>query len=449
MEYYNITAHAVAHKLKTDIKNGLDENDAKKRMLLYGKNELKEKKKASFLVRFFKQFNDFMIMILLGAAAVSFLTSILYGSADITEPLIILTIVTLNALLGTFQEMRAEHSLEELKRLSSPHTLVMRSGKEYKISSAEVVPGDILHLHAGDMICADCRLINCTELNVDESAMTGESHPVLKNADITYNEATAASDTKNMLYSSSHILSGTATAIVVRTGMDTEVGRIASLLMDSVPAETPLQKRLAEVGKTLGIAALFICGIVFGIGILKKLPPIDMFMTSVSLAVAAIPEGLPAIVTIMLALGLQRMAKHNAIIRNLPSVETLGCATVICTDKTGTITRNRMKVRDIRAGDDRLLLELSVLCSENGDFINPTDSAVAEAAKNRHLNIDELIKLHPKTLYIPFDSSRKRMSVHCGNRTIIKGALEYILPFLNKPSRRTEPSDLILKACTS
>lgn len=428
MEYYEMTAATVAKELKTDIHNGLDEREAKRRLLSYGPNTLKDKKKKSILNRFFSQFNDFMIIILLGAAAVSFVTSLLAGEADITESIIILAIVTLNAVIGTMQELRAEHSLEALKKLSSPHALVVRGGREYKISSDEIVPGDVIRLRAGDMISADCRIISGNKPEVNESSLTGESNTVIKEADITHDRLTAIGDIKNMLFSSTHLTSGTAEAIVVKTGMNTEVGQIASMLLDAEPEQTPLQKRLSDTGRALGITALFICGIIFFIGMIKHIPPFEMFMTSVSLAVAAIPEGLPAIVTIMLALGIMRMSEHNAIVRNLPSVETLGCATVICTDKTGTITCNKMKTAEIRSRSDIHLLRLCVLCSESGEYINPTDRAILEAAKRHGIDCDAYIGAYPVDECIPFDSSRKRMSVRCGSRIIVKGALEYILP---------------------
>jgi Ca2+-transporting ATPase len=442
LEFYEKTAAEAAHILKTDLKNGLDEREAEKRLLTYGKNKLSDKKKKSFIRRFFEQFNDFMIIILLAAAAVSFLTSFFAGSADITEALIILAIVTLNALLGTIQEIRAENSLDALKKLSSPHTLVIRGGKEYKINSEDIVPGDLIRIKAGDMVCADCRLVECDKLTADESALTGESAAAEKDANIVHQPLTAPGDIKNMLMSSTCITGGTALAVAVKTGMNTEVGKIASMLSDTTPPQTPLQKRLADTGKALGVAALVICGIIFIIGTFKKIPPLEMFMTSVSLAVAAIPEGLPAIVTIMLALGLIRMSKHNAIVRNLPSVETLGCATVICTDKTGTLTQNKMKAAAVSTRDERYFFELCILCSEEGKYINPTDSAIIEAAKQRGLDAAFYKHRYPQTDCIPFDSSRKRMCVKCGERTIVKGALEYILPLCSRI--RTETGEITL-----
>ena len=432
MEYYEMTAQAIAKLLGTDMTMGLSEKDAQKRLLKYGANRLRDKKKRSFLSRFAAQLSDFMIIVLLGAAAVSFVTSRLTGDTDVTEPLIILAIVLLNALLGVIQEMRAEASLEALKKLSAPHAIVRRGGKEYRIDSADIVPGDIIRLRAGDMVSADCRLISSSRLFVDESALTGEPESAAKDADILHKPLTAVGDIKNMLMSSTFITGGEAEAIVVRTGMDTEVGRIASILNDTRPADTPLQKRLAGTGRALGVTALIICGIIFVIGTLKQIPPFEMFMTSVSLAVAAIPEGLPAIVTIVLALGVMRMSSHNAIVRNLPSVETLGSATVICTDKTGTLTENKMRVEELHSENDRLLLELSALCSENGEFINPTDKAILNAAKEHGIDCAELRQRNIQTDHIPFDSSRKRMSARCGDRVIVKGALEYILPLCTK-----------------
>lgn len=432
MEFYEMTAAAAAKRLETDTENGLSEREAAKRLLKYGHNRLPDGKKRSVAARFLAQFNDFMIIILLAAAAVSFFTSFLSGSPDLTEPLIILAIVTMNAALGTAQELRAEHSLEALKKLSAPRSVAVRGGKECRIGSDELVPGDIVRLRAGDMVSADCRIITARGLAVDESPLTGESEAVTKDADIILDRLTATGDLKNMLLSSTYITRGEATAVVTATGMETEVGKIASMLLDSEPARTPLQKRLAATGRTLGIAALFICGVIFFIGMLKHLPPFEMFMTSVSLAVAAIPEGLPAIVTIMLALGLLKLSSHNAIVRNLPSVETLGCATVICTDKTGTLTENRMQVAEVSSENERLLFELAALCSEEGSAKNATDKAIERAADERGIGAKALIKSQPRTDFVPFDSVRKRMSTKCGGKVIVKGAPEYILPLCTK-----------------
>ncbi len=428
MKYHEQSYKATAENLRTDTKNGLTAKEAKRRLDKFGKNEIRDKKKKSVLRRFLEQFDDFMIIILLCAAAVSFATSVMLGDADVTEAVIILAIVVLNAALGTFQEVRAERSLEALRKLSSPTATVIRDGAEFKIPSELVVPGDIIRIRQGDIVCADCRLIKCDGLCVDESSLTGETNEVLKNADIVHEPLTPQSDIKNMVMASCSVTRGSALAIATQTGMDTEVGKIASMLIDSKEQETPLQKRLADTGKSLGIACLFICGIIFIIGTFKHIPPLEMFMTSVSLAVAAIPEGLPAIVTILLALGVMRMSKHNAIIRHLPSVETLGCATVICTDKTGTLTLNKMKVARILAEDSQEILRLATLCSEDGEYINPTDRAISDCAKTHGIDVEGYKAAHMKLGEIPFDSERKRMSVLCDNKLIIKGALEYILP---------------------
>lgn len=437
MRYYELTAQQTAKKLNTDINLGLSEKEAKKRLNKYGKNRIIEKKKKSVFARFFEQFNDFMIIILLCAAAISFATSLMAGDADITEAVIILAIVVLNAILGTFQEVRAERSLDALKKLSSPTATVIRNGEERKVPSEEIVPGDIIRIRQGDIVCADCRLIKCDALAVDESSLTGETTEVIKDADAVHDALTPQADIKNMVMSSSSVSRGNALAIAVHTGMDTEVGKIASMLIDSETPQTPLQKRLADTGKTLGIACLFICGVIFIIGTVKHIPPLEMFMTSVSLAVAAIPEGLPAIVTILLALGVVRMSKHNAIIRHLPSVETLGCATVICTDKTGTLTLNQMTVSKISANDPTQLIKLATLCSEDGEYINPTDRAILDSAISYGIEPQQYKASHPKIAEVPFDSSRKQMSVIADNKLIVKGAPEYILPLCAEVSTST------------
>ena len=432
MEYYELSASHSAQKLSTDLNRGLSEKEAQSRLVKHGKNVLYENKKKSVFARFIEQFDDFMIIVLIIAAAVSFVTSKLFGDGDITESVIILAIVTLNAMLGTIEQMRAEHSINALKKLSSPAATVIRNGQEIKINAELVVPGDIIRLRSGDVICADARLISCDNLSVDESMLTGESHEIIKDAYIIHPPFTPVSDLKNMVMASCSVTRGSGMAIVTNTGMSTQVGKIASMLNEANDETTPLQKRLAHTGKVLGVAALFICGIIFIIGTVQMIPPLEMFMTSVSLAVAAIPEGLPAIVTILLALGVVRMSSHNAIVKNLPSVETLGCATVICTDKTGTLTQNKMKVAQIKTTDLPMLLKLATLCTEDGQYINPTDSAILDKAKSHGIDIDAYRKSHRKTAQVPFDSLRKRMSVVCDGKFIVKGAPEYILPLCSK-----------------
>lgn len=431
--YHNKSAEKAAELLETDIKNGLGNDEVKKRLDKYGKNVLKEKKKKNVFIKFLEQFNDFMIIILLAAAAISFITSLMQGEADITEPVIILAIVVLNALLGVIQEQRAQRSLEALKKLSSPHACVRRSGNEITIDAADVVPGDILIVSAGDLVAADCRLITSNNLTVDESSMTGEAVHAEKDADIILDEFAPLGDRKNLLLASTSVTGGKGTAIVTETGMNTEVGSIASMLLTDEMSQTPLQEKLADTGKTLGIAALFICLVIFVIGLFQHLPPFEMFMTAVSLAVAAIPEGLPAIVTIMLALGVMRMSKHNAIVRSLPSVETLGSASVICSDKTGTLTQNKMTVTSVYTDDDKMLYRLCAMCCD-GDAAHksPTEEALLAAAKKQGLDKNALDKKYRRIDEIPFDSTRKRMTtLHRdikGYKTIVKGAVEFVLP---------------------
>ncbi len=431
--YHNITAKQTAEELKTDIKTGLTTEEAKKRLLEYGKNELIQKKRKNIFIKFLEQFNDFMIIILLAAAAVSFFTSLMQGEADITEPVIILAIVVLNALLGVIQEKRAEKSLDALKKLSSPSACVLRSSNVLTVKASEVVPGDILVISAGDLVAADCRLINSNNLTVDESSLTGESVNAEKEADVILDEFAPLGDRKNILLSSTSVTGGKGMAIVTATGMNTEVGHIANLLLTEENEQTPLQKKLADTGKTLGIAALSICLVIFIMGLIKHLPPFDMFMTAVSLAVAAIPEGLPAIVTIMLALGVMRMSKHNAIVRNLPSVETLGSASVICSDKTGTLTQNKMTVTNTYASDEKMLYRLCAMCCDSDEgHKSPTENALLTAAKNHGFDKDLLDKKFRRIDEIPFDSTRKRMTnLHRdtkGYKTIVKGALEFVMP---------------------
>lgn len=431
--YHNKTIKETAEALETDIKTGLTTEEAKRRLGAYGKNELVHKKKKNIFIKFLEQFNDFMIIILLAAAAISFVTSIMQGSADITEPVIILAIVVLNALLGVIQEKRAEKSLEELKKLSSPHACVLRSGNALNINAANVVPGDILIISAGDLVAADCRLISANNLTIDESSLTGESMSSEKEANIVLDEFAPLGDRKNIILASTSVTGGKGTAIVTGTGMNTEVGHIANMILTDETEQTPLQKKLADTGKTLGIAALFICLVIFIVGLFQHLPPFDMFMTAVSLAVAAIPEGLPAIVTIMLAIGVMRMSKHNAIVRNLPSVETLGSASVICSDKTGTLTQNKMTVTTVYTQDEKMLYRLCMMCCDNDEgHKSPTESALIDAAKKQGFDKESLDKKYRRIDEISFDSTRKRMTtMHRdikGYKTIVKGAVEFVLP---------------------
>ncbi len=431
--YHSKSAAQVAELMDTDIKNGLTNDEARERLKKYGANVLREKKRKGIAVKFLEQFNDFMIIILLAAAAVSFATSLMRGEADVTEPVIILAIVVLNAMLGVIQEKRAERSLDALRKLSSPHACVLRNGNEVTVDASCVVPGDILIVSAGDIVAADCRLVSSNNLTVDESSMTGEAVEAEKDARAVLDELTPLGDRKNLLMASTSVICGKGTAIVTGTGMNTEVGSIADMLLTDDEQQTPLQKKLSDTGKTLGIAALFICLGIFIIGLTRRLPPFEMFMTSVSLAVAAIPEGLPAIVTIMLALGVMRMSKHNAIVRSLPSVETLGSASVICSDKTGTLTQNKMTVTSVYSEDEKTLLRLCAMCCDSdGGHRSPTEAALLQAASRIGLDKAALDKKYRRIDEIPFDSTRKRMATQHrdikGYKTIVKGAVEFVLP---------------------
>ncbi len=458
MEFHNKSVDEIAKHLNTDIKGGLNNNEVIHRLKLYGKNQLEHKKKKSLLIRFLAQFSDFMVIVLLVAAGVSFITSYLDGSNDFIDPIIILIIVILNAIMGLVQESKAEKAIEALKKLSSPHTRVLRNGKEYNIPSDELVVGDIMLFKSGDLICADGRLIENCSLKVQESSLTGESEAVEKEYNIICPQKATLGDRKNMVFSTSVVTSGYGKAIVVNTGMNTEVGKIAKLISEEVAPLTPLQKNLAKIGKYLGIGALLICVSIFVLGILQHIPFLEMFIISISLAVAAIPEGLPAVVTIVLAMGVKRLANHRTIVRTLPVVETLGCATIICSDKTGTLTQNKMTVTNIcnYNGDISLnspegvfILSLAALCSnatvkkENMDFKatgDPTESAIVIACAKVGRLKNSLDNENKKIYEIPFDSIRKRMTtVHKlkngGYRVIIKGAVDYLLPLCNYVSQ--------------
>ena len=435
---WHSTSHTeVLAELKTDAAKGLSNGEALDRIKIYGENKLRGKRKVTFLERFFKQMGDFMVIILLIAAAISLLSTIIEGSNEWFEPLIIVGIVLLNSFIGAFQESRAEASLENLKSMVAPSAKVYRDGVLRIMSAAELVPGDVIVLEAGDFIPADCRIIESASLQSDESALTGESVPVMKNQDVL-EDITPLAERTNMLYSGCSVTYGRGVAVVTDTGMNSEVGKIATLLDNADSGMTPLKIKLASLGKLLGIGVLIICAIVFVVGFfggqvegesgIEKI--LNMFMTSVALAVAAIPEGLPAIVTVVLALGVSRMVKRNAIIRNLPAVETLGSASVICSDKTGTLTQNKMTVKKIFDGkeieDDNLseaglmLLRLGALCGdgkivkEMGKEVaigDPTETGIVAAAMRFcKQDKDELEAIYPRLAEVPFDSDRKLMT---------------------------------------
>lgn len=467
--WHSLSSAKTAEILKSDIQKGLSNTEAEKRREIYGKNLIQQKKKENILIKFLSQFSDFMVLILLAAAGISFVTALLSEEGDFVDPIMILLIVILNAVIGTAQEYKAEKAVDALKKLSAPHVKVIRNHKEIILPSEDIVPGDILILSAGDMMCADARIIEATALKAEESSLTGESVPADKSADVILSLETPPADRCNMLYSSTVIASGHAKAIVTETGMDSRVGKIAAMLDEGESPRTPLQKSLAKTGKTLGICAIVICAVIFGLGILQKIPALEMFMISISLAVAAIPEGLPAIVTIVLAMGVRKMAKHRAIVRKLPAVETLGSANVICSDKTGTLTQNKMTVAALantvgkisaNSNEGKFLLKLLTLCSnaeikKNSSKLSiagdPTEKAIVSAAAETGLFREELEKNFKRINEIPFDSKRKRMTtIHkldTGNYMIItKGAPDILLGLCKyiKTPNGLQPMDKIM-----
>lgn len=455
MQVHAADTSEVLKELGTDPERGLDASEAQKRLETYGENKLGEKKGKSMLQRFLLQFKDVMIIILLIAAAISFVVAIIEGNpGEFFEPCLILLIVVLNAVLGVMQESKAEKALEALKDMTVPHARVLRDGREEVIDAKTLVPGDIIRLEAGDFIPADARLLHTSSFKSEESALTGESVPSEKDAGAAVKEKAPLGDRHNMVFSSCSAAYGTATAVVTATGMKTEMGKIAGLLEGEKEEQTPLQQKLASLGKYLGIVAVIACVVIFIIGIIDGMNPLEIFMVAVSLAVSAIPEGLPAIVTIVLSIGVQRMVKKNAIIRRLPAVETLGSASVICSDKTGTLTQNRMTLTKAYADggkgtmpisadvpeDIRRILLLGTLCSdgavsvdENGNeqhIGDPTETSIVLAAKRAGMEKDALAESYPRIGGIPFDSDRKLMSSinHMDGKTvvIVKGAFDML-----------------------
>lgn len=450
--WFNKTVDEVESTLKTNAENGLTAEEAKKRQEEYGLNELKAKKKKSLFVKFLEQFKDFMIIILIISAIISGVVGVAQGEG-FTDTIIILVVVVVNAIIGVAQENKAEKSLEALQKLSSHVAKVVRDGKLQVIQSKELVPGDIVILETGDYVPADLRIIEAVNLKAQEAALTGESVPVEKMAAKIEDEKIGIGDRINMLFSSSLITYGRGKAVVVETGMNTEVGKIADIINTAEDQGTPLQQKLDKLGKTLGIVALAICAVIFVIGLLYGKEPIHMFMTAVSLAVAAIPEGLPAVFTIVLAIGVQRMVKRNAIVKKLPAVETLGSASVICSDKTGTLTQNKMTVEKVFCDgnlvnleesadmiDIKKLVYASMLCNDTkiseddkltGD---PTETALVDMAFK--LDFDPSVYgMFPRVAEIPFDSDRKLMTtVHEENGQYVvytKGGVDELLANCN------------------
>lgn len=456
MSAHNQSKEELLKSLSTSAEKGLSSSKAAELQNKYGPNRLKEKKKKTNLQRFLEQFKDVMIIILLIAAVISFVIACIEGDPmEFFEPVLILLIVVLNAIMGMVQESKAEKALDALKNMSAPHARVLRDGEEKVIDASQLVPGDIIHLEAGDFIPADSRLLKSASLKSEESALTGESVPSEKDADAVVEEKAGIGDRSNMVFSGCSITYGTATAVVTGTGMNTEMGKIAGLLEGESETQTPLQKKLAQLGKYLGILALIACAIIFIVGLVNGIDVLEIFMTAVSLAVSAIPEGLPAIVTIVLAIGVQRMVKKNALIRRLPAVETLGSASVICSDKTGTLTQNRMTLTKVWLdGSDKLedvstqnseaareLLRYGTLCCDGSVVFgeegkeqhigDPTETSIIVAAHKNGITQEYLNNSYPRVAEIPFDSDRKLMTsvnkIEGKNIVIVKGAFDMMV----------------------
>ncbi|WP_243112576.1 MULTISPECIES: calcium-translocating P-type ATPase, PMCA-type [Acutalibacteraceae] len=454
MEWQSLTKEDCAEKLKTSLRKGLTPPQAAERLREYGNNELTRPKRKSLFLRFVAQLSDFMVIILLIAAGVSFVTSWLQRDSDYIDAIIILIIVAVDAVTGLIQESRAERAIEALQRLSSPKARVIRSGKEFEIPAEELVPGDLVAVETGDLVPADLRLTESVDLKAEESALTGESLPGEKDADSVYPAGTPLGDRHNFLYSTSSVTAGRGRGIVVETGMSTQVGRIAHMIGREAAPQTPLQKKLAQTGRMLGAGALVICLVIFIMGLIQKIDPLEMFLIAISLAVAAIPEGLPAVVTVTLAVGVRRMAAKRAIVRRMPAVETLGSASVICSDKTGTLTQNRMTVVELQSAagrlaadsaEGRLLLETASLCtncvSSGGKLRgDPTETALVRAAS---ADPGRLEQRFPRVREFPFSSERKRMTtVHrlpggrC--RIVTKGAPDVLLRYCSSGTEGME-----------
>ncbi len=441
MEWHGLSAKEAVTKLVTDREKGLTEKEADRRYKENGENRIIGKKQKGIMSVFFSQFADFMIIILLIASAISFVTAVINKENDFIDPIVILVIVVLNAIVGTVQEAKAQKALEALKKMSAPMATVIRNGKKERIPSSRLVTGDIIELSAGDLIPADARIIESTGITTSESALTGESMPCEKDGNVILNDSCPPADRRNMLLSSTVMLTGHGTAVVCETGMNTQIGKIAGLLDSEEMPKTPLQEKLGKVSRVLGIGALIICAVIFILGIINKVPVLESFMLSVSLAVAAIPEGLPAIVTVVLSLGVQRMAKHGAIITRLPAVETLGGATVICSDKTGTLTQNKMTVTKTVAfsDEDELLGKASICCNakvseKRGKRIAdgaPTENAIVLCADEKGL-FKKYSDTYKRMDELPFDSVRKCMStLHRNGNSylqITKGAPDILIP---------------------
>lgn len=474
LNWYNKSVQAVSEELRTNSARGLTDEEASKRLQKYGLNELKEKEKESVITKLINQLKDFMVIILIAASIVSGIVG------EISDAIVIIAIVIVNAVLGVIQEGKAEQALAALQKMSSPNARVLRNGSVQIMPAKNLVPGDVVAIEAGDSIPSDLRLIESYNLQVEEASLTGESLPVDKDAGVVFESDMSIGDRKNMVYMSTVVTYGRGKGIVVATGKDTEIGKIAEAIQSYKDESTPLQQKLNQLGKWLGIACLLICLLVFGIGFIRGGDVLEMFLIAVSLAVAAIPEGLPAVVTIVLALGMKRMVQRNAIVRKLLAVETLGCVTVICSDKTGTLTQNEMTVVKAYAGgnmftvtgqgynptgefllennkitpeqnqDLKLLLALGVLANDAtleqkdpveqlwGIIGDPTEGALLTVGAKGGMQKAEMNKQYERAAELPFDSDRKMMTTFhkdfIENKTVsfTKGAPDIIL---NKCSR--------------
>ncbi len=438
MEGWHSLSRAEALRRTDSRTGGLTAQEAAQRLERDGDNVLQGERAVPVWLRFLAQFRDPMILVLLAAAGLSLAAG---GGEDWLDAAIILLIVVVNAVISISQEDSARRALEALRDMTAPKALVLRDGRPVRLEARELVVGDVLVLEAGDQVPADARILDCAGVRADESALTGESVPVEKTDGGALPEDTPLGERSNLLLSATLVTAGRCTALVVATGMDTEVGRIAGLLLDQGEGETPLQKKMAEISKSLSFLCLCVCAVMFGAGLIAGKDLLEMFLTAVSLAVAAIPEGLPAIVTIVLAMGVGQMAKRGAIVKRLPAVETLGCASVICSDKTGTLTQNRMtvtQVRTLRPQGRTVALTLAALCSDavlrpgGGAAGDPTEAALVAAAAQEGLDKAKLERAWPRRRELPFDAERKRMSTlhprpEGGFRLVVKGAPDVLL----------------------
>ncbi len=425
MKAFNKSFESVIKEYDSDAQKGLSSKQVEENTLKYGKNELKAKKKQSLIVKFLLQFTDLMIIILIIAAVVS----IIIDPKEWVDSLIIFIVITINAIIGVVQESRAEKSLEALEKMSTPLCKVIRDGSPIQIKSKDLVPGDIILFEAGDYVSADSRIIEYSSLQIDESALTGESVPVTKNNEVIEKEDVALGDMKNMIFSSTFVTKGRGKAVVVDTGMNTEIGKIAGMLTDTEVQKTPLQNKLNQVSKVIGILCIVICVVVFALQYISTHNALDSFKTAVALAVAAIPEGLATVVTIVLALGVNEMSKRNAIVKRLPAVETLGCTSVVCSDKTGTLTQNKMtvvevyneanqKIRKTEALDENdinLVAYFALCCDAKVSIVDgveerigdPTETALIDLNNKKGMDISTIERVAD----VPFDSDRKLMTV--------------------------------------